>query len=273
MKTNVTVARGFKALLLAGGASAIAFASPAVAQDEDGASEDDTPIIVTGSRIQRRDFEANSPIVTVDEDFLKESSSSALETSLNNLPSFVPAQTPFAGGDIQPTATNTPGAATVSLRGLGVNRNLVLLDGRRATPGNASNVVDINTIPAAALQRVEVITGGASATYGADAMAGVTNFILKKDFVGLELDGQGAISQEGDGFDLSVSGIMGADFEDGRGNVSIALSYNKRDASFQKDRSWYRDLWLDPQTGGDQFFIEQPGAVFTFSDLTGDFLG
>ena len=130
-------------------------------------------IVVTGSRIQRRDYEANSPILTVDESLLKNSSTAALETNLTKLPQFHPVQTPTMAGDIQPTPTNTPGAATVSLRGLGANRNLVLIDGRRATPGNASQVVDINTIPGIALERVETITGGASATYGADAVGGV----------------------------------------------------------------------------------------------------
>jgi outer membrane receptor protein involved in Fe transport len=91
--------------------------------------------------------------------------------------------------------------------------------------------VDINTIPSAAIERVEIISGGASATYGADAVAGVTNFILKKNFQGLELDGRAGMAEEGDAFEYQISGIMGADFDDGRGNVSIALSTNKREAS------------------------------------------
>ena len=173
----------YKALLLAGCAGTFALTTPAMAQDaeEPGevSAEEETTILVTGSRIQRGDFSSNSPMVTVDEALLDNSSTAALESNLNKLPQFTPAQTPTAGGDIQPTATNTPGAATVSLRGLGTNRNLVLLDGRRGTPGNASGTVDISTIPSAAIERVEVITGGASATYGADAIAGVTNFILK----------------------------------------------------------------------------------------------
>src|SRR5688500_8623717 len=260
----------FKALLLAGCAGTIALAAPAMAQEEDEdilAEEGETEgpsILVTGSRIARPDFNSNSPAVTVDEAILENSSTAALESNLNKLPQFTPAQTPTAGGDIQPTATNTPGAATVSLRGLGTNRNLVLLDGRRGTPGNASGVVDISTLPSAAIERVEVITGGASATYGADAIAGVTNFILKKDFEGAELDGRMGISQEGDGFEYELSGIIGSDFADGRGNVSLAMSINTRESSEQIDRPWYRDLWNDPQVAGDQFFIEYPGAVFNF---------
>lgn len=256
----------FKALLLAGGASTFAMAAPAVAQEE-GASDGDR-IVVTGSRIQRQDFEANSPIVTIDQTLFEQSSTAAIESNLNRLPQFVPAQTPTLGGDIQPTATNTPGAATISLRGIGANRNLVLIDGRRGTPGNATGVVDISTIPSAAIERVEVISGGASATYGADAVAGVTNFILKRNFEGLELDAQLGMTQEGDGFEYQLSGIIGADFADGRGNVSLAMSMNTREANFQRDRKWYRDLWADPSTtSGAQFFIDNPGINFGFANL------
>ncbi len=266
-----------KSLLLAGCAGTLAVASPGLAQQASGTDSDSGQsasqggtIVVTGSRIARRDFEANSPIVTVDQGLLEQSSTAAIETSLNKLPQFTPAQTPTAGGDIQPTATNTPGAATISLRGLGPNRNLVLVDGRRATPGNASGVVDINTIPAAAIERVEIITGGASATYGADAIAGVANFILKKNFEGLELDGRLGLTQEGDGFEYQFSGIMGTDFADGRGNVSLALSMNTREASWERDRKWMRDLWEDPLIAGNRVFIMSPGVALGSRGTTVD---
>ncbi|MBO9576668.1 MAG: TonB-dependent receptor [Sphingobium sp.] len=242
----------------------MAWSSPALAQDNAAAPNKDEgqAIVITGSRIVRRDYTANSPIVTVGKSLLEESSTAALESNLNKLPQFTPNQTPSMGADIQPTATNTPGAATVSLRGIGANRNLVLLDGRRGTPGNASGVIDISTIPSAAIERVEVISGGASATYGADAVAGVTNFILKKNFKGLELDGQINLSQEGDGLEYQVSGIMGTDFADGRGNISLALSMNDRHQSFRADRSWYRDLWANKDIGTTQFFTQFPGILF-----------
>ncbi len=252
----------YRALLLAGCAGTFALATPAMAQEEPQSEDSDAPIVVTGSRIQRQDYNATTPTVTVNEALLQQSSTAALESSLNKLPQFVPAQTPTAGGDIQPTATNTPGAATISLRGIGANRNLVLIDGRRSTPSNASGVVDISTIPAAAIERVEVISGGASATYGADAVAGVTNFILKKNFQGLELDGRVGISQEGDGLEYQFSGIMGTDFPDGRGNISLALSMNTREASYQRDRSWYRNMFDNPNINGSQFFIGAPGVNF-----------
>ena len=261
---NFNTTGGVKALLMAGCASTVILAAPAMAQDgpADTSVSEATPIIVTGSRIVRRDFEANSPIVTVDQSLLEQSSSAAIETNLNKLPQFttVGSRTPTTGGgDIQPNATNTPGSAAVALRGIGANRTLVLLDGRRATPSNATGVVDINTIPSAAIERVEIISGGASSTYGADAVAGVTNFILKKNFVGLELDAQMGISQEGDNFEYQISGIMGTDFDDNRGNISIAFSTNTREPAFQRDRKWYQETYADPSIGSQGFFPEFTG--------------
>jgi iron complex outermembrane receptor protein len=260
---NLNNQRVFKALLLAGGASSIMTALPVMAQDT--ASEDDR-IVVTGSRISRQDYEANSPIVTVNNELLENSSTSSVEVNLNRLPQFAPAKTPTQGGDIQASPTNTPGSATVSLRGIGSNRNLVLIDGRRATPANASMAVDINTIPSAAIERVEIISGGASSTYGADAVGGVVNFILKKNFEGLELNGQYGITQEGDGAEYNLSALMGTDFADGRGNISLAVATSDRKASYRADRSWFRDLWANPNVGGNYFFPIYSGITQTGSN-------
>jgi len=232
------------------------------------AQEELEEVVVTGSLIVRRDFEANSPIVTVDEDLFDQSTTSALETQLNRLPQFTPTlDNPTQGGDIQPNARNTPGVATVALRGLGANRTLVLINGRRGTPSNASMVMDINTIPPAAVQRVEAISGGASATYGADAVAGAVNFIMRRDFQGLELSVQAGSPEEGDNFEYEFSGVMGADIAGGDGNVSLAFSTNKRNEAYQRDRDWYRDLWADPTIGGTQFFPEFPGFYTGFDNL------
>jgi len=272
----------YKAILLAGCASSFAIAAPAMAQaDEEGvdctadpdnaACDDSNRIVVTGSRIARPELTSNSPMVNVDQEFLQQSTTAAVEQQLNKLPQFVVSQSSTvknndptgllpAGGDIQPNATNTPGAATVSLRGVGANRSLVLIDGRRGTPGNATGVVDVSTIPNSALERVEIVSGGASATYGADAVAGVTNFILKKNFQGLELDGQMGIDQHGHGFEYQLGGIVGTDFPDGRGNVSLAMSMNTREFMLQRDNPWYRELWANPNTtAGTFFFVPRPG--------------
>src|SRR5262245_11232991 len=235
------------------------FAPPLVVRAQEAAKAEASSgelgqIVVTGSRIQRRDYEANSPILTVDESLLKNSSTAAIETNLTKLPQFHPVQTPTMAGDIQPTPTNTPGAATLSLRGLGANRNLVLIDGRRATPGNASQVVDINTIPGIAIERVETITGGASATYGADAVGGVVNFIMRKNFEGFQIDALTAETGEGDGNEYQVTALMGANLADNKGNVMLTFSTNRRQGSDRLDRSWFRDVMKDPTVGGDEFF-------------------
>ena len=209
-------------------------------------------IVVTGSRIARRDFQSQSPIVTIDKEAFTDRSNIGIEATLDQLPQFNltgagsqaygAASTPF------PQANAAPGAATVNLRGLGLNRNLVLIDGRRAQPVNGYLVVDINTIPAAAIDRVEVITGGAAAVYGADAIAGVVNFILKKNFEGVQINAQSSISQEGDGQESTVNGLLGASFADGRGSVMIGADYSKRDQIFGRDRDWVVRGWNDPGT-------------------------
>jgi iron complex outermembrane receptor protein len=265
-----------RALLLSGsaGLSALLFASAAIAQDAPPAPAGDPQIVtqrsraattassedivVTGSRIVRRDYTATSPIVTVDSNLLEKTSSVNLEANLNKLPQFAPALTQFNSDDIQSSANTTLGASTVSLRQLGSNRNLVLLDGRRGTPINGTGVIDINTIPSAAIQRVEIITGGASSTYGADAVGGVVNFILKKNFQGLEADGQVALSQHGDGREFRLSAITGANFGDGRGNVLLGLEHFEREKVLRKDRKWYRDQFSDPNIGG--------GSILGLSD-------
>ncbi len=145
-------------------------------------------VTVTGSRIRREDFTANAPVLSVDERMFDQTTSIGVETILNRLPQFTPAVTQFTTADVQQTATNTVGVSTVSLRGLGPNRNLVLINGRRAMPVDPTMVIDTNSIPASAIQRVEIISGGASAVYGADAVGGVVNFILKDDFEGASVD-------------------------------------------------------------------------------------
>ncbi len=208
-------------------------------------------IVVTGSRIPRRDYESSSPIVTIKADTFEERSNIGLESALNQLPQFVPAGTQAiasAAGTPLPSATAAPGAATVNLRGLGTNRTLVLVDGKRVQPINAALVVDLNTIPSAAIESVEVITGGAAAVYGADAIAGVVNLILKKDFKGATFDAQYGITEEGDGEEFQLSGLLGSEIADGRGNVMMGFNYADRKTIMSKDREFITDGWKDPGT-------------------------
>src|SRR5512139_3769085 len=204
----------------------VAIQAPVYAAE--GAADNLEEVTVTGSRIVRRDFESPSPIVTVGSELFEQTSSVAVEKSLNQLPQFVPAQTMFSSADVQPSAFNNPGIVTLNLRGLGANRNLVLIDGRRAQPANAQLVVDINSIPAAAIESVEIISGGASAVYGADALGGVTNFKLKKNFEGLDMQVRSGMTERGDGEENRVSALLGANVAEGRGNVMLGLEWTER---------------------------------------------
>jgi iron complex outermembrane recepter protein len=137
---------------------------------------------------------AESPIFTVDQEAMRVSGFTTVEQYLNTLPQMVPSLSS------QSNNPSSNGRAFIDLRGLGSNRNLVLMDGRRAMgQAGGGTIVDVNTIPAALIERVEVISGGAAATYGADAVAGVVNFIMKKSFDGVAIDGQYRITEEGDG--------------------------------------------------------------------------
>ncbi len=199
----------------------------------------------------RRDLDATSPIVTVDAQRLENSSTISIESVLNQMPQFVPEGTQFDSANASSGAV-TLGIASVNLRGIGANRTLVLVDGRRAQPANASLVVDLNTIPSAAIERVETITGGASAVYGADALAGVVNFVLKKDFEGVDMDLQTSMTQEGDGEETRFSSLLGVNGEGGNSNVMLGVEWYQREAVLQKDRDFFVNGWADPgnESGG-----------------------
>jgi iron complex outermembrane recepter protein len=211
-------------------------------------------ITVTGSRIPRQDFIANSPVTTVDEAIFDQTGSIGVETILNQLPQFTPAVTQFATFDVENTARNTVGASTISLRGLGPNRNVVLIDGKRAMPVNPTMVVDTNSIPAAAIQRVEIISGGASAVYGADAVGGVVNFILKDNFEGANVDLRYGDTQHGGSEEVTVSGLIGVSVDGGRGNVMIGVERSTRAEQFLWERDWRVQDAANPATGGSQVF-------------------
>lgn len=202
---------------------------------------------VTGSRIVRRDLQAASPVVTVENQAFEESSTLAVESVLNQLPQFVPDSTQFNTGNVFPNATSTPGISTVSLRGLGANRTLVLVDGRRAQPVNSTLVIDTNSIPSSALESVEIISGGASAVYGADALGGVTNFKLRSNFEGIDLQLRTGITEEGDGEENRVSLLLGTGI--GRsGNAMLGLEWSERGEVLAIDRDFYRDALHDPNS-------------------------
>ncbi|MFM7119639.1 MAG: TonB-dependent receptor plug domain-containing protein, partial [Gammaproteobacteria bacterium] len=210
-----------------GTASAIAI--PVGAFAEDGASIEE--VVVTGSRIVKPDYVSTSPVTTITSEQLEAINTINLESELRQLPQFLPGATEFINN-------GNPGAATVNLRGLGSNRTLVLMDGKRLPPYGTSGSVDINLIPAALIERVDVVTGGASAVYGSDAVAGVVNFITKSDFEGLQVDADVSEYEEGDGRTESYAITGGGLFGDNRGSAVVSFSYTQRDPVLQGDRKY-----------------------------------
>ncbi|HEX5046044.1 MAG TPA: TonB-dependent receptor plug domain-containing protein, partial [Gammaproteobacteria bacterium] len=230
---------GQQLTVLASAVSALLGTAAAQAQ-QNGPEE----ILVTGSRIVRRDLEAPSPIMTVDAQRLENSSTVSIESVLNQMPQFVPEGTQFDQG-IQAGPTASLGIGSLNLRGIGANRTLVLVDGRRAQPANAALLIDTATIPKAAIERVETISGGASAVYGADAMAGVVNFVLKKDFEGVDMDFHTSTTQEGDGAETQFTTLLGVNTADDKGNVMLGIEWYHRGEVQQQNRDFYRNGWFD----------------------------
>jgi outer membrane receptor protein involved in Fe transport len=222
---------------------ALAQAQPEAEADLVLADNDRDVIVVTGSRIARPDLDQSSPIAVVSGEEFDLQQTQNVEEVLNDLPQVIPATT---------GTSNNPGGgvATVNLRGLGTQRTLVLVDGRRYINFSTNQVVDLNTIPAALIERVDVVTGGRSAVYGSDAISGVVNFVTKRDFEGAEFGALGEISEEGDGLRWGVDGTIGANFSDGFGNVVLHASYFKRDPIFAGDRVATTDSFTDGRLVG-----------------------
>jgi outer membrane receptor protein involved in Fe transport len=197
-------------------------------------------IIVTGSRIARRDYQSNSPISTLDSSAISAAGQPSLDRAIGQMPQFEAAQGAAEVGDVQGSVGFGGGASYSDLRGIGRNRSLVLMDGRRLVPSTPDGSIDLNTIPMALIDSVEVITGGASAAYGSDAIAGVANFKLRHRFSGIELNVQHGASTQGDGITTQVSGILGSEFDGGRGHALLDLEYAKRDAVSGSQRSFFR---------------------------------
>jgi outer membrane receptor protein involved in Fe transport len=204
---------------------------PAYAQDQDQEPAETQTVVVTGSRIVRQDYVANSPITSVSQSQIVNNADLTLETALNNLPQIV------AGGTT--TSNNPPngGQANIDLRGLGANRNLVLINGRRPMVSANDLTVDVNTIPSALIDSVEVITGGGGAVYGADAVAGVVNIKLKENFEGFNLSSSYQNSTRyHDSEDYTVSALMGGNFADGKGNAVLAFDRTSREPLIKSQR-------------------------------------
>jgi len=245
------------------GAALLGFAAPAVAQT---GGEEVSEVVVTGTRIPSPNLESVSPVTAVSAAEIRAQGVTRVEDMINSLPQAFAAQ----GSALSNGSTGT---ATVSLRGLGATRTLVLIDGRRLMPGTPNTLggslaADINFIPSALIQRVDVLTGGASAVYGADAVGGVVNFIMSRNFEGVRVDAQYGLYQHNnsngiadvvrtaqsraaspeffklpkenvrDGETSQVTLVMGVNSPDGKGNVTAYAGYRHVEPIFQGNRDF-----------------------------------
>lgn len=197
--------------------------APAFAQDaaEEGATAQ-SEIVVTGSLIRNPNLESASPVNVTTEDEIKLRQSTSAELLLRETPGVVA----NLGSNVN---NGSVGSSRVDLRGLGAQRNLVMLNSTRIVPSSTFGAVDLNNIPVALIERVDVLTGGASTTYGADAVTGVVNFITKRDFAGIDLSATQQLSERGDANLFSTDLVIGANFDDGRGNAVLSLGYTEAD--------------------------------------------
>ena len=250
--------KSLKTFLFSGAAvAAVAIAGPAAAQvgpnEEEPAAdaavaapadtevteaEDRQDIVVTGTRVVRDGYQAPTPLTVLSREDIENTSPS------NNIADFVN-QLPSLAGSTRPSnsrlnlSSGQAGINALNLRNLGEVRTLVLLDGRRSVASTITGLVDVNTIPQMLIDRVEVVTGGASATYGSDAVGGVVNFILDKKFTGLKIQADSGVTTYGDGFNYSFGAAGGMSFAGGRGHILLSAEIAHRDGIFDTiDRDW-----------------------------------
>jgi len=211
-------------------------ATPSVAQDLENEASDandasENAIIVTGTRVTNPNLELASPVAVVGEAEIELQQTSGVEEVLRQVPGVV--------ADIGSNVNNGNGGSTlINLRGIGSNRNITLLNGNRVTPSTTTLEVNLDVIPVALLERVDVLTGGAGSTYGADAISGVINFITKRDFEGAEISVVNNITEEGDANIFRADLTLGANLEDGRGNVALNIGYTNRNPLRQGQRGF-----------------------------------
>ena len=184
---------------------------------------------ITGSRIKSLGAASNSPITSVNLAEINSSQPIAVEEVIRGLPAAIPAIGPG-------TNNGSGGIATIDLRGLGPQRTLVLINGRRAVPADLTGRVDTNAIPVALLERIDLVTGGASAVYGADAVSGVVNFVLRKNFSGVEAQTTYGVSEQGDAKRYRTDLTVGSNLADGRGNVALSFGTTRTNPLTQGER-------------------------------------
>ncbi|HVM21895.1 MAG TPA: TonB-dependent receptor, partial [Sphingomicrobium sp.] len=200
-------------------------------------------IVITGTLIRNPNLVASAPVTVIGQDEVRLRQSNTAEEILRTIPGAAPS----IGAQVN---NGNGGSSYVNLRGLGSQRNIVLLDGVRLVPVDLVGRVDLNMIPLALVDRVDALTGGASSTYGADAVGGVVNFITRSDFSGMELQVSDQITQRGDGNYLRGDLTVGANFDDGRGNAVLSIGYQESDPVYQGHDRPYSNVALSSTNPG-----------------------
>jgi iron complex outermembrane receptor protein len=244
--------------LLAGSAAAVALlAGAAQAQDAGGGSVGE--VVVTGTRIQATGMKAVTPTTVLSQQALADISPGNVSQAVASMPQFLNNTQPSTAGPIGAAL----GATTVNLRGLGTNRTLVMLNGRRMVPFNQIGTVDISMLPSALTQRIDVVTGGASAAYGTDAVSGVVNFITNNKFEGVDLRVQGGESMRLDNANTSVSLALGHQFGS-KLHVMGSVDFNRsEEISSYADRSWFQSWGLVTDPTSSLRLLVRPNVVST----------
>lgn len=257
MYKNSKLAKSIRLAIMCGAASTTMLASNitfAEEASEQKAEQEVERISVTGSRIRRPGALSASPIFTMGADEITMLQTPQIEDVLRTLPSTIP-------GDGASVNNGTAGAATVNLRALGTNRTLVLMNGRRMIPFNHNGIVDTATVPVSLIDRVDVVTGGASAVYGSDAIAGAVNFVMKNDFQGVDFLYNHSQTGDSDGESDSLSLTLGSSLDDGSGNVALAMSWTDRKPTMLGDRPLGQLGIATASGGGYQGFLDGLGPV------------
>jgi len=218
-------------------------------------------VVVTGSRIVRSNQVQPNPVYGLNSEDIRATGQLSMIDVMDDLPQLFAsqnsAQSNFFGTSTNTGFNNTPGLALLDLRSLGPNRTLVLVNGRRHVSGQAGSAgVDVGSIPSALVERVEVLTGGASSIYGADAVSGVVNFIMKDDFEGTEIDLQGGVPGDSGGGEWQLSLTHGQNFLDDRLNITLNATVRRREEIKMRDRDWAINSGIATQQNNNwrQFF-------------------
>lgn len=261
--------------------------APANPQTDSALQEDDgEAIVVTGSRIVRNGNDAPTPVSVVSGEEISTEAPANIADFVNTLPSVSGSQTAVSNSGS--LSNGQTGVSALNLRNLGQNRTLILVNGQRSVASTSSGLVDVNTIPQALIERVEVVTGGASSVYGSDAVAGVVNFVLDTDFTGISADYEYGVTTYGDIPNHKMSLTLGTPFANDRGHVVVSAEYFTQEGKHTIDRDWNDSGYFQinnpaytPTNGQPQRLIQSgigssnftPGGLITAGPRRGTYFG